>query len=376
MGFFLLIGMSGLPGHEAFILAVVALALLPLKGALFYGLLVGFKLRARSGVLAGLALANYSEFGLIVVQAAAARGLLPESWVVALALTVALSFAVSAPLNRASHAIYTRLSPLVSRLERRQRHPDDEPISIGAADVMIFGMGRVGLGAYERLKARGMRVVGLDSDPGDGRAASRRGEARGVRRRRGPGSVAPPAPGRGLSAVLLAVPDLEAKRFAIHEIRRAGIPGTPERDQRLPRGGRRSPRLRVHHHLQLLRAGRRGVRGGSLDGVGEGGREGGGSGTGDVNASGRVERRAAFSNSVRALPKAAQVGENFRPRSSDLRMFRQPAKAAAQCLQVGSTQGDDDPARIRPRQVGGNRSQHRDRRCAHHGHNHAALKFS
>ena len=80
------------------------------------------------------------------MQAGAARGLVPESWVVALAITVAMSFAVSAPLNRASHAIYARLSPLVSRLERRQRHPDDEPISIGAADVMTFGMGRVGLG--------------------------------------------------------------------------------------------------------------------------------------------------------------------------------------------------------------------------------------
>ena len=98
VGFFLLIGMSGLPGREAIVLALVALALLPLKGVLFYGLLVGFKLRARSGVLAGLALANYSEFGLIVMQAGAARGLVPESWVVALAITVAMSFAVSAPL--------------------------------------------------------------------------------------------------------------------------------------------------------------------------------------------------------------------------------------------------------------------------------------
>ena len=76
VGFFLLIGMSGLPGREAIVLALVALALLPLKGVLFYGLLVGFKLRARSGVLAGLALANYSEFGLIVMQAAGP----PAAW--------------------------------------------------------------------------------------------------------------------------------------------------------------------------------------------------------------------------------------------------------------------------------------------------------
>ena len=89
---------------------------------------------------------------------------------------------------------------------------------------MIFGMGRVGLGAYERLKARGMRVVGLDSDPGEVErhlAAGRRvvyGDAED-----------PDLWHRlrldGLSAVLLAVPDLEAKRFAIHEIRRAGYRG-------------------------------------------------------------------------------------------------------------------------------------------------------
>ena len=178
VGFFLLIGMSGLPGREAIVLALVALALLPLKGVLFYGLLVGFKLRARSGVLAGLALANYSEFGLIVMQAGAARGLVPESWVVALAITVAMSFAVSAPLNRASHAIYARLSPLVSRLERRQRHPDDEPISIGAADVMIFGMGRVGLGAYERLNTTTTSRRARGSRRGSGRSCGR-----GTRRR-------------------------------------------------------------------------------------------------------------------------------------------------------------------------------------------------
>ncbi len=224
VGFFLLIGMSGLPDGEILVFALLALALLPLKGLLFYCLLIGFKLRARSGVLAGLALTNYSEFGLIVVQAVAARGLLPESWVVALAITVALSFAISAPLNHASHTIYVRLSPFVSRLERRQRHPDDEPLSIGAADVMIFGMGRVGLGAYELLKERGMRVVGLDSDP----AEVQRHLAEG--RRVVYGDAEDPDLWQrlrldGVNAVLLAVPDLEAKRFAITEIRRAGYQG-------------------------------------------------------------------------------------------------------------------------------------------------------
>ena len=151
-------------------------------------------------------------------------GLLPESWVVALAIAVALSFAISAPLNRFSHSIYARVSPLVSRLERRQRHPDDEPISLGAANVAVFGMGRVGCGAYDLLKQRGMRVVGFDSDPGEvGRHLA---EGRRVVY----GDAEDPDLWQrlrldGLSAVLLALPDIEAKVFAVTEIRRAGYRG-------------------------------------------------------------------------------------------------------------------------------------------------------
>ena len=269
VGFFLLIGMSGLPGREAFVLALVALALLPLKGVLFYGLLVGFKLRARSGVLAGLALANYSEFGLIVVQAAAARGLLPESWVVALAITVALSFAVSAPLNRASHAIYARLSPLVAHFERRQRASGrraDLDRRHGRHDL------RHGPGRPRRLRAAqgaGDARGGPRLRSGGGRAASRRGKARGVRRRRGPRPVAPPAPGRPRRRPAGGARH-RCEAFRDQPDPQHGISRDAERDQRLPRGSRRSPRLRVHQHLQLLRAGGRGVRGGVWTALREG----------------------------------------------------------------------------------------------------------
>jgi hypothetical protein len=35
------------------------------------------------------------------------------------------------------------------RLERDKRHPDDEPISLGNAEILVVGMGRVGSGAYD-----------------------------------------------------------------------------------------------------------------------------------------------------------------------------------------------------------------------------------
>jgi len=158
VGFFLQIGVTGLPDANAWIFALIMTALLPLKALLFIVLLVAFKLRARSAFLSGLSLTNYSEFGLIVASVA-----LPE-WIVPLALTVALSFVVSAPLNRFAHPLYERLARHLLPLERDIRHPDEQPLSLGDADVLIMGMGRTGSAAYEYLQHK-CKVVALDSDP-------------------------------------------------------------------------------------------------------------------------------------------------------------------------------------------------------------------
>ena len=158
VGFFLQIGIGGLPDQDAWIFALVVLVVLPLKGVLFFFLLVAFKLRARSAFLSSLSLANYSEFGLIVASV-----VLPE-WLVPLALTAALSFVVSAPLNRFAHPLYEKLSNKLIPFERNIRHPDEQPVSLGDAEVLIMGLGRTGSAAYEHLKDK-CRLVALDSDP-------------------------------------------------------------------------------------------------------------------------------------------------------------------------------------------------------------------
>jgi hypothetical protein len=158
VGFFLQIGMGGLPDGQAWVFALVLVSLLPLKGLLFFALLVFFKLRARSAFLSSLSLANYSEFGLIVASI-----VLPE-WLVPLALTAALSFLVSAPLNRYAHPLYEKLAGRLIPWERNLRHPDEQPVSLGDADVLIMGLGRTGTAAYDHLKKK-CRLVALDSDP-------------------------------------------------------------------------------------------------------------------------------------------------------------------------------------------------------------------
>jgi predicted Kef-type K+ transport protein len=159
VGFFLQIGSNGLPDQQALIFALAMVLILPLKMLFFFALLIAFKLRARSAFLTGLSLGQYSEFGLIMASV-----LMPE-WLVPLAITLALSFVVSAPLNRIAHPLYERLANYLLPFERNIRHPDQQPVSLGDAEVLIIGMGRTGTAAYDYLSTENLKLIALDSDP-------------------------------------------------------------------------------------------------------------------------------------------------------------------------------------------------------------------
>ncbi|MGY4876454.1 cation:proton antiporter [Vreelandella aquamarina] len=159
ISFFLQIGMSGLPDAGALTFAIIMAFMLPLKGALFFALLIAFRVRARNAFLGGLSLTAYSEFGLIV-----AASVLNE-WLVPLAITVALSFVIAAPLNRIAHSLFDRWETWLTRFEIDTEHPDQQPIDLGNAQVLVLGMGRTGSAAYDFFAERQMPIVGIDSDP-------------------------------------------------------------------------------------------------------------------------------------------------------------------------------------------------------------------
>ena len=158
--FFLTIGLNGLPNWEAVEFAVLMTALLPLQGLIFFALLVAFKLKARSAFLASTSLTNFSEFGLIVAAA-----IMPE-YTVTIALCVAFSFILSAPLNRFAHPLFDKWESFLTRFERKCHHPDEEPVSLGNATILIMGMGRVGRSAFKAIRRLpdAPIVLGLDSD--------------------------------------------------------------------------------------------------------------------------------------------------------------------------------------------------------------------
>lgn len=224
IGFFLSIGLSGLPTLDTFLLALLAVALLPLKAALFFALLLRFGLRARSSFLAALGLASFSEFGLIVARQAHQGGLLDSQWLVFAALIVALSFSIAAPLNRFAHVLFERNEAWLDRYQRRRHHPDDSPISLGDADMVIIGMGRAGTGAYDFLRHHGQKVIGIDNDPAklERHALEKRSVVYG--------DIEDPnfcdlLNHEQLRAILLAVPDTAAKVFASRQLRRRGYRG-------------------------------------------------------------------------------------------------------------------------------------------------------
>jgi glutathione-regulated potassium-efflux system ancillary protein KefC len=165
IGFFLNIGLSATPSLEMLLVALALCLLLPLKGAAFFFLLSRHKMRVRTALLAGLALTQYSEFGLIVVALSVKLGWLSESWMATLAMAVSISFVLSTYLNGRSHTLYSSFRDTLKRFETEVVHQDDPQCPARNVEVLIVGMGRVGSGAYDAVEAQyHLSVCGVDTD--------------------------------------------------------------------------------------------------------------------------------------------------------------------------------------------------------------------
>jgi glutathione-regulated potassium-efflux system ancillary protein KefC len=227
IGFFLDIGLSGTPTLEHLLIALILVLLLPLQAGLFFVLMARFRLRARSAFLASLSLATYGEFGLIVCAVSANNGWVDNSWVVVLAMALSLSFFFLAPLNITPHKYYRGMLKYLRSFETGQRHREDMPLEIGDATVAIFGMGRVGTGAYEQLYRRyGGIVIGIESnlEKVEQHCKAGRKVIHGDATDSDFWERVHAAPHK-LRAVLLAMPEHRANMFAVQQIRSGNFSG-------------------------------------------------------------------------------------------------------------------------------------------------------
>ncbi|RLA48431.1 MAG: hypothetical protein DRR04_09480 [Gammaproteobacteria bacterium] len=175
--FFLSIGLDGWPQHEIILLSLLLGALALLKPLLYFPLLTALHTPPRTALLSSMALANYSEFGLIVIAVAAKSGVVDAQWSSAISLAIAASFIFSSPLSKRSHKIYRRWQARLLHFESsrvRKTYPDTTDVR-----VIILGMGNIGTGAYEAIAPRhGHHVLGVDEN--DRKLAEHRAQHRRV----------------------------------------------------------------------------------------------------------------------------------------------------------------------------------------------------
>lgn len=165
VGFFLQIGLGGLPNAGGFLIAGILILALFAKALIFIAIIHRVGMSARTSALSGLTLANYSEFGLIVTAVAVDKGVLGPSWTAIMAIAVAGSFIVGSVASAQEEKLLPWILRGIKELPVERLAPDERPVVVHDCDALVLGMGRVGLGVYHRLHDEyGLRVYGIDFD--------------------------------------------------------------------------------------------------------------------------------------------------------------------------------------------------------------------
>ncbi len=164
VAFFLSIGLQGVPTFAQLGTGLLLLLLLPVQTALYVLLLTMFGVRRRTSALTSLALANNSEFALVVAATAVGTGALEVGWLTTVSVAVAASFLVSTAVNRRGERWADALQARWPEPDPERLDPSERPIPLHDVDVLVLGLGRVGAGAYTRLADEGLRVLGIEHD--------------------------------------------------------------------------------------------------------------------------------------------------------------------------------------------------------------------
>lgn len=123
--------------------------------------------RKRTGFLAGLTVAQISEFSLILAALGFSLGHVDQSTVGLITLVGLITISASTYMILYSHQLYARLEPYLGWFERQVAHreADTNADSNERFDVLVFGLGRFGSTLAGILRERGSRLLAIDFDP-------------------------------------------------------------------------------------------------------------------------------------------------------------------------------------------------------------------
>lgn len=123
--------------------------------------------RKRTGFLAGLTVAQISEFSLIFMAMGVTIGHVNDQALGLVTLVGLITIAASTYMITYSHQIYDRIEPILRIFDRPMiaTQREDAPSSSQGHDVILFGLGRYGSGIAGVLREAGLRVLGVDFSP-------------------------------------------------------------------------------------------------------------------------------------------------------------------------------------------------------------------
>lgn len=169
--FFIALGASldlnqlGARGFEA---AVLSLFVLIGNPAIVLLIMLGLGYRSRTGFLAGLTVAQISEFSLIFMAMGVGLGHVASEALALVTLVGLVTIAASTYMITYSHELFAFFEPVLSRLKpwKGGRRGYDASDHLGRYDIVVLGLGRYGGTIGRRLIDAGYKVLGVDFSPG------------------------------------------------------------------------------------------------------------------------------------------------------------------------------------------------------------------
>jgi len=125
--------------------------------------------RRRTGFLAGLTVAQISEFSIVFVAMGITLGHVGVQTLGLTTLVGLVTITVSTYMILYAQALYERLAPWLRIFERdhpfREVAAETQDAGTRSAQVIVFGLGRYGSRLFEQLRADGVAAIGVDFDP-------------------------------------------------------------------------------------------------------------------------------------------------------------------------------------------------------------------
>ena len=170
------LGLLGAQVGDALLLSLFVLIGNPLIVMTIMGFM-GY--RKRTGFLAGLTVAQISEFSIVFMAMGVTLGHTDAAALGLVTLVGLVTITLSTYMILYSQPLYARLAPWLLRFERKRPlremameriRPEADP-----AQVIVFGAGRFGGRLIEQLRAQGIHTLAVDFDPEVVRRLRRKG---------------------------------------------------------------------------------------------------------------------------------------------------------------------------------------------------------